>query len=352
MKNRRWLIYGANGYTGELIAREAWKRGLDPVLAGRSEAKLLPLARELDCECRFFALDDPTLSVRHLRDIALVLNCAGPFSATSGLLIEACLLSKTHYLDITGEIDVFEYAYEQHKLARNADIILCPGVGFDVLATDCVAACLKAALPDADQLALGFDSSSKLSPGTAKTVIEGLAQGGKIRRDGQIVTVPLAFASRRVDFGNGEKDALTIPWGDIASGYRTTGIANIETYIPSSASMLKILKNLNYLRPLLGWRWVQGVLQRQLSSRLRGPNEEHRRQWPAFVWGEVRNAAGATKTARIRTANGYDVTVFGALAVVQQLLHEPPPGGSYTPSQLMGAEFIATLPGSSALLIG
>jgi len=352
MKDRRWLIYGANGYTGELIAREAWKRGLDPVLAGRSEARLLPLARDLDCECRLFTLDAPTLSVRHLRDIGLVLNCAGPFSATSGLLIEACLLSKTHYLDITGEIDVFEYAYEQHELARNTGIVLCPGVGFDVLATDCVAACLKAALPDANQLALGFDSSSKLSPGTAKTVIEGLAQGGKIRRDGQIVTVPLAFGTRRIDFGNGEKNALTIPWGDIASGYRTTGIANIETYISSSAFLRKILKSLNYLRPLLRWQWVQGVLQQQLGSRLQGPDEEQRQQYPAFVWGEVRNAAGMTKTARIRTANGYDVTVFGALAVVERLSHEPPPGGSYTPSQLMGAEFITTLPDSSALLIG
>jgi short subunit dehydrogenase-like uncharacterized protein len=352
MKKRPWLIYGANGYTGELIAREAWKRGLNPVLAGRSEAKLLPLARELDCECRFFPLDDPPRSARHLDDIALVLNCAGPFSVTSAPLVEACLLSKTHYLDITGEIDVFEYAYEQHELASNAGIVLCPGVGFDVLATDCVAACLKAALPDASALALGFDSFSKLSLGTAKTVIEGLAQGGRIRRDGQIVAVPLAYATRRIDFGAGEKVALTIPWGDIASAYRTTGIANIETYIPVSAAMLNVLKGLNYLRPVLGWRWLREILQKQLQSRLRGPDEEHRRQRPAYVWGEVRNPAGVTKTARIRTANGYDFTVFGALAVVRQLIHEPPPGGSYTPSQLMGDDFITTLPDSSALSIG
>src|SRR3546814_3482070 len=122
----------------------------------------------------------------------LVLHCAGPFSATSAPMIEACLQAKAHYLDITGEISVFEHAQTQDARAKAAGIVVCPGVGFDVIPTDCVAAALKAALPDATHLALGFDSRSGFSPGTAKTSVEGLAQGGKVRENGHIRAVPLA----------------------------------------------------------------------------------------------------------------------------------------------------------------
>jgi short subunit dehydrogenase-like uncharacterized protein len=102
------------------------------------------------------------------------------------------------------------------RYVASSDVI-CPGVGFDVVPTDCVAAALKAALPDATHLALGFDSRSGFSPGTAKTSVEGLAQGGKVRQDGRIISVPLAYKTRRIDFGDGEKLAMTIPWGDVST---------------------------------------------------------------------------------------------------------------------------------------
>lgn len=221
----RWMIYGANGYTGEMIAREAVRRGFRPVLAGRRQETVDSLARNLGLEAHAFALDNPAELLRQLEGCALVLNCAGPFSATAAPLMEACLQTRTHYLDITGEIDVFEAAQLLNTRARDAGVVLCPGVGFDVIPTDCVAAALKEALPDAIRLNLGFDSRSVFSPGTAKTAIEGLAQGGKIRRGGKIITVPLAYEVRRIDFGDGEKDAMTIPWASCctwtATGFPT-----------------------------------------------------------------------------------------------------------------------------------
>src|SRR6266516_7689334 len=97
------MIYGANGYTGELIAREAVRRGHRPILAGRSAEKIEPLARELGCAWRAFPLDEP-----QLREASLVLHCAGPFINTAMPMVRACLASGAHYLDITGEIEVFE----------------------------------------------------------------------------------------------------------------------------------------------------------------------------------------------------------------------------------------------------
>ncbi len=181
-KQMRWMIYGTYGYTGELIAREAVRRGYKPILAGRSREKVEAQASELGLEARHFGLDEARLDAQ-IEDCELVMHCAGPFSATAAPMMEACLRARAHYLDITGEISVFEHAQSLNDRARSAGVVVCPGVGFDVIPTDCVAAALKNALPDATHLALGFDTRSSMSPGTAKTSIEGLAQGGKVRRD-------------------------------------------------------------------------------------------------------------------------------------------------------------------------
>jgi short subunit dehydrogenase-like uncharacterized protein len=346
-----WMIYGANGYTGELIAREAKRRGLTPVLAGRSGGKVAALASELGLEHRAFPLDDAQAAAEQLRGIGLVLHCAGPFSATAAPMIEACLRAGAHYLDITGEIAVFELAQSRNADAQKAGVVLCPGVGFDVIPTDCVAATLKKALPDATHLALGFDSRSGFSPGTAKTSVEGLAQGGKVRQDGKLVSVPLAAKVRKINFGDGEKLAMTIPWGDVSTAYHSTGIPNIEVYIPGSPGMIANAKRANHFRWLLGLGFVQNMIKNRIGKTVKGPDEQLRAKLPTHVWGEATNARGEKKTARIRTANGYSLTVTGSLAVVEFLLKNKPVGGSYTPSKLVGADLVTMLPDSGPLTI-
>ncbi len=347
----KWMIYGANGYTGELIAREARRRGLEPVLAGRQGAKVAALAQSLGCEYRVFGLDDIRLLASHLADIRVVLHCAGPFSATSEPMVEACLQAGAHYLDITGEISVFEHAHSLDARARKAGVVLCPGVGFDVIPTDCVAAALKAALPDANYLALGFDSRSGLSPGTAKTSVEGLGLGGRARIDNVIRKVPMAWKTRRIRFGQEEKLAMTIPWGDVSTAWHSTGIPNIEVYIPVSERVVRGARFSNYLRPVLALSPVQGFMKRRIAKAVKGPDEAAREKMPTAVWGEVSNAAGQKKTARISTANGYSLTVTGSLAVTEYLMKNDVAGGSYTPSRLMGPDLVTQLPGSGPLLI-
>ena len=346
-----WMIYGANGYTGELIAREAVRRGQKPTLAGRSQVKVQALADELGLEAIGFSLDDANEAARQIKGMAVVLNCAGPFSATAEPMMNACIKAKAHYLDITGEIEVFELAQSLDAHARSAGIVICPGVGFDVIPTDCVAAALKSALPDATHLSLGFDSRSGFSPGTAKTSVEGLAQGGKVRRDGEIVTVPLAYEVRKIDFGDGEKDAMTIPWGDVSTAYYSTGIPNIDVFIPGSPGMIKGARRANYIRPLLGFQFVQKLIKARIAKTVKGPDEETRAKMPTYVWGEASNARGDKKTARIKTANGYSLTITGSLAVIEHLFETRPEGGAYTPSKLVGPELVTRLPESGELQI-
>ncbi|MFT3801614.1 MAG: saccharopine dehydrogenase NADP-binding domain-containing protein [Burkholderiaceae bacterium] len=351
--NTQWMIYGANGYTGELIAREAVRRGLEPVLAGRRRDRIDPLARELGLDVRCFGLDDVGQASRQIEDLALVLNCAGPFSATAAPMMKACLQAGAHYLDITGEIAVFELAHSLDAQAREAGIVICPGVGFDVIPTDCIAAALKQQMPDATHLALGFDSRTGLSPGTAKTGTESLGEGGKVRRDGKIVSVPLAHDVRHIDFGdgNGERMAMTIPWGDVSTAYYTTGIPNIEVFIPASPAMIFSARTSMYMSPFLVLPLVRELMKAYVEWTVKGPGETVRSRSPAYVWGEVRNARGQTKTARIRTDNTYSLTVTGALAVVEHVMKNEPAGGAYTPASLVGADLVTRLPGSGELQI-
>ena len=346
-----WLIYGANGYTGELIAREARSRGLTPILAGRSEASIAALAAELGFEYRVFGLDHASGLRNGLEGIDLVLHCAGPFSATAGQMMRACLLTRTHYLDITGEIAVFDEAHGHDDEARAAGVVICPGVGFDVVPTDCVAATLKEALPDATRLTLGYDSTSGLSPGTAKTVVEGLPQGGCIRQDGVLTRVPLAHKTRRIDFGNGEKLAMTIRWGDVATAFFSTGIPNVEVYIPASPRLVSRLKKINLVRALLGVGVVQSFAKRRIAKTVSGPSVEQRDKAHMYVWGEVETLTGDKRTARIRTANGYDVTVTASLGIAQILLAGSELVGYATPSMIAGSDFVKTLPGSGEMMI-
>jgi short subunit dehydrogenase-like uncharacterized protein len=347
----RWLLYGANGYTGELIAREAVRRGARPVLAGRSQSRIAALAEELGLEHRVFGLDNAAALRNGIDEFDLVLHCAGPFSATAEPMMRACILTGTHYLDITGEISVFEDAFLLDQEARAADIVICPGVGFDVVPTDCVAAALRDALPGATRLALGYDSRSGLSPGTAKTMVEGIPLGCSVREDGEIRQVPLAHKTRRIDFGNGEKLAMTIRWGDVATAYRSTGIPNVEVYIPASPRLVSRLRKVNLIRSVFGWGPVQRILKRRIEKTVRGPTEEQRRDADMFVWGEAESLTGERRTARVRTANGYDVTVTASLGIVDILLQGGAAAGYATPSMLAGSDFVTGLPGSSEIRI-
>jgi len=185
-------------------------------------------------------------------------------------MMQPCLRARAHYLDITGEIAVFELAQSLGARARESGVVLCPDMGFDVIPTDCMAAALKEALPDAPHLALGFDSRSGFSPGTAKTSVEGLAQGGKVRC---------------INFGDGEKDAMTILWCDVSTAFHTTGIANIQAFIPGSPRMIASARRANHVRPLLRLPWVQALIKARIARTVKGPSEDKRAQMPTFVWG-------------------------------------------------------------------
>ena len=341
-----WMIYGANGYTGQLMVEEALKRGMRPILAGRSRESIEPMAQKYGLPARVFGLDKPDAAVMGLRGMELVLHCAGPFSKTSAPMLKACLEVGAHYLDITGEIDVFAHCHTLDAEAKQRGIVIMPGAGFDVVPTDCLASILKLELPTASNLVLAFDAPGGPSPGTAKTAVEGLGKGGRARINGAMVKVPLAWKTRSFD-KNGEKRlAMTIPWGDVYTAFISTGIPNIEVYMCVPPSTIENLRKIRRLGPLLGFSPVQKMLKAQIDKKVRGPDEEKRKDAETWIWGEVSDAAGRQVSGILKTPNGYTLTVLSALGVVNKLMAaQRPIGGFYTPSRLMGADYILRLPG-------
>lgn len=334
----RLMIYGAYGYTGELIAREAVRRGLRPVIAGRNAIKLNRLSSELELDCRVFAVEDAR---NHLDDVGTILNCAGPFSQTAAMLAGVCLARRVHYVDVTGEIPALAHCHRLDAQARSAGVILCPGAGFDVVPTDCLAATLKSHMPDAVSLKLAFSFGTRPSVGTAKTTIEGLKQGGMIRRDNLMVRVPDGYDIRRIAFPSGERWAATVPYGDVYTAGVSTGIPNIMVYSAAPLAAGIAMKMANPLRRILASRFIQKRLTRFVERIMRGgPDEQARGEQRTEFWGEVRTADDKGFALGFTAPNVYALTVDTALEIAAHCQAGSSAGGFYTPSMLMGADFI------------
>jgi len=335
-----FLLYGANGYVGEAAARLAVAQGLRPVLAGRDAAKIAPLAAELGLEARPFDLSDAAAADRALHGLPLVLHLAGPYKYTAKAMVDACLRNGAHYLDITGEIPVFEELAARDGEAKARRVMLLPAVGFDVVPTDCLALHLKQRLPSATRLTLAFQSvgRSGLPPGTQRTMIELIPFGDRVRRDGRLVVPERGEARRSVDFGHGPVQAVRLTWGDVFTAYYSTGIPNIEVYVVLPEAARKQRALLHKLRPLLGLAPLRRLLQRGVRP---GPSAEARARTVTHVWGEVEDAAGRRAAARLHGPEaGLVWTTPAALAVVRKVLGGTFSPGFQTPAKVYGADLV------------
>lgn len=337
-----FMIYGSYGYTGDLIARLAVERGHRPILAGRNIPAVAEQAAKLGLEYRAFDLRDTETLDKTLLQVAAVLHCAGPFINTSLPVVEACFRTGTHYLDIAGEIPVYEMISTVASDAKRVGITLLPGVGFDVVPTDSLAAHLKRRLPSAKHLALSFTSQgrSRLSRGTYATSVEMLPYGGKVRKNGELKTVPLGSKTRRIDFGSGPRKATLAPWGDVFTAYYSTGIPNIEDYVIYPRGAGAKLFAYRMLRPLFFWSVVRNYAKRSINSRPPGPTEQERSTTRTIVWGEVTDDRGRKAVSRLEGPETYAWTAITALGAVERVLARSVPFGFQTPSLALGPDFV------------
>jgi len=341
------LIYGANGYSGRLIVDAAVKRGMQPIVAGRNEKQVAQVGKELGLAHRSFDLADPAALKTGLAGIKVVLHCAGPFSATALPMLAACLAHRVHYLDITGEFKVIEDVAARDADLRAAGVMAMCGVGMDVVPSDCLAAHMKQRMPGAIRLELFVRALEKLSRGTATSFVENMGLPNVVRENGALVERVAGMDRRTMEFAGGKPVSMvSLPWGDISTAWRTTGIPNIKVYMSLMPGAAQMIRFTGRFRGLFQSESMQGFFKRQAQRWISGPTQAYRDKQTAEFIAVASDAAGNTCRSHLVTKEGYAFTADSASEIAQRVLDGAVQPGFQTPGGLFGPNFVLEFDGS------
>ncbi|MCX2947891.1 saccharopine dehydrogenase family protein [Lentzea sp. NEAU-D7] len=349
MHGNTMAIYGATGYIGELTTRIAVGKGLEPVLIGRGKPQVEEIARRHDLPWRVAALDDPHAVDEALRGISVVLNAAGPFGTTAGPLLDACIRTRTHYLDLSGEAVDFEAVRRRHTELVEADVMAMPGGGFGVVPTDAVAVHLAGVLPGATSLELSFQTVGGVSRGTAGTLVAGLPAAGWQRRGGALVPSRAAEQRRTIPDGlGGHVTVVTNPWrADVVSAAESTGISDISTFtaMPGPVTALaRIAPKAPWLLTSRSARGVLGALLRRLPP---GPSDQQLSAGRTVVHGKATAPDGSAAEAILIGPEAYLFTAHAAAELLARTATGAAVPGFRTPAQVHGPDLALAVPGTS-----
>jgi short subunit dehydrogenase-like uncharacterized protein len=341
------VVFGSYGYTGKLIIQECKVRKLSVILAGRNQKKLQEQSEQSGYPFQVIDLDKGTELENLLANAALVIHCAGPFQNTATIMVDACLNTKTHYLDITGEFNVFETLVNYDLKAKENKTTIMPGVGFDVVPSDCLAVHLKNRLPTATHLQLAFTSlKGGVSRGTARTSVESLGYGSYVRKEGKLVGTPAAASVMNVNFGSFATSTVSIPWGDISTAYQSTGISNIEVFMGMPEKNIRKLRWTNTFSWLFKSRLIKNLIRKQIDKRIIGPSDDRRRNGRSFLWGKVWDEKGNIKISLLETYDGYTLTAKTSVLIAQKILNGNVKVGYHTPAMAYGPDLILEIESS------
>jgi short subunit dehydrogenase-like uncharacterized protein len=340
----RALLYGATGYTGREIAGAL--TDLDLVLAGRDEVRVRAIAEPLGLDWRVFDLADPDRLGQALADIDLVLHAAGPFDVTAAPMLEACLLSRTHYLDLNGEWSGFLEAMAYDAAARDAGVMVMPGVGMSIVATDCLLALAKRRWPETERFRLGMSRPQIVTRGSVVSIAKLLSPETIVRRNGEIVTAPAGKLTHAFDFGDGLRESVAMSWPDVVTGEFTTGVRNIETY-----SELHWPERMSYVASGHGMRVTGPGIWRSLGAAIggawpEGPRAAQRLSAGFVIVAEALDPWRRVRRLRMRAPDGYTSSVLTATAIVRRVLAGAAVAGFQTPARVFGPEFVLEVGGA------
>lgn len=323
------LIYGATGYSGRLCAREAARRGLTLTIAGRSSAKLAALSAELDVDAQTVDVDDGIGLEKLIGAADCVLNTAGPFAGTAPQIIDACLRKGVSYIDITGEFGIFRLAHSLDQQAKLAGAMLMPGVGWDIVPSDCLAAHTARRVERPAALRIGLSMPESVTTrGTLRTIIEqGLATTFVVRRGGELVQFDAPPPSRKMRFGYGEADCQPLTTGDVLAAYLSTGIPDIDVYLAVDQGAKIVLP------------------EGGIDAFPEGPTAEMLARWRAFAVAEVVDSQGRVTRSEIETNAGYAYTAQAAIEIASRIMNGDFLPGYQTPATAYGASLATDIGG-------
>lgn len=342
---RNVLIYGATGYSGRLIAERLRHLRCRSVVAGRTPHRVQALAAEFGLAGRVMGADEPNVLDQALDDIDVLINAASPFTRTAPALIELCLRTKTHYLDITGELPVFQAAFGYDEAARKRGIMILPGAGLAVVASDCLAKHVAALIPNAKYLRIAVLRPDSFSRGTFRSAL-GLANSRvAIRRNGRLILVPVGQLQRTFDFGDGEKESVAVSWADVFTAYYSTGIRNIEAYFAASFASRALYQVSAGVADTMQLEPARTLIDAVTSVLSEGPSKARRRTEQCVIVSEAENSWRQRRCVRLTTPDGYSFTAEAATTIAQRILQGDFASGFQTPAKVYGADLVLDFEG-------
>jgi short subunit dehydrogenase-like uncharacterized protein len=340
----RVLIYGATGFTGRLIAGQLRHSRL--VVAGRTPHRVQALAEDLGVTSRVIALDEPETLDEALDDVEVVINAASPFALTAPRLIVSCLRTKTHYLDITGELGVFRSAFGYDDAARKRGIMIMPGVGLGIVASDCLAMHVAGLLANAKYLRIALLRPNSFSRGTFRSALGLASSRVNIRRNGRLMSLAVGRLQRAFDFGGGERESVAVSWPDVFTAYHSTGIRNIEAYFEAGFASRALYHLSVGIAEAMQLAPAKTLIDVFTSAWPEGPSEVRRRAEKCVIVAEAEDSWRQVRGARLTTPDGYSFTAEAASAIALRVMRGDFLSGFQTPARVYGADLVLKFKGT------
>jgi short subunit dehydrogenase-like uncharacterized protein len=305
-------LYGATGYTGELVAEELTARGLPFVIAGRSADALIKLAARLSSQPEWVAVAANDLHGLEAlaRRARVLINCAGPFVRTGLAPARAAIDSGAHYLDSTGELTfMMRVARELGDSAAGRGVAVLSGAAYEYALSDLFLPRSTAGFSRVDTLDVAYAVTASSSLGTRLSAIE-IARGDWWVSRGGIVRQSLGLpAARTFDFGRGRATRTTsFPGGELVLAPVTIpGVREVRVFmagLPGAVAMRALKVALH----LPGGR---ALAKRAISGSPARPSAEARAASTFTIAHEVkgiRNGVASTSTLLIRGTDPYGLT--------------------------------------------
>jgi short subunit dehydrogenase-like uncharacterized protein len=324
MENKKILIYGANGYTAKLFANHLLKNNIQPILAARS-SKVQTIGQKLNCSTRIFSIDN---AEEQLQDIDFLVNLAGPFSITQEKLIQACINSKTHYLDIAGEYTEVKKAFQFHEEASQNGIVVLPAAGFGVVPTDIAATLACEQVNNPTHLKIAYATVGGASRGTLKTVLKDIQKSGHILVNGEYQRAKPAERELTITVFGKPIRTVYNPWrADLFTAYQSTDVKNIETYSEFPSFVVSMMKGkLTWLRNL--------ILNRFINFLPEGPTGKQLQKGSTYIKAIAKNSKGDEGIVEIQGPEAYLFTVICIQKMIELISENESVKGFITPSQL------------------
>jgi len=211
------VLYGANGFSGRLVAEYLREYNVPFVAAGRSRARIQEVMNHVPgIETASYEIAETGGSVEELAKLftgaKVVCNTVGPFLYNGPRVIEACLKAGCHYIDISGEQAWLREVAEKwgEKFLRSG-LLAAPATAY-MSATSDIAAhiCLETRGIDSFEILSMFRGTPTF--GSTQTIFAVIQTEAFYLEQNQYKAWPRAAAHEAV-IPSSIETQLALPWG-------------------------------------------------------------------------------------------------------------------------------------------